>query len=72
MVWGVVLQARLIPAVFEHVLSELTAELTVALEQQILTCQFNQVWCAPCWRVTQSLSAIYSWVGFSWTRTCEL
>ena len=37
------MQVKLIPAVFEHVFSELTTELAVLLEQQILSCQFNQV-----------------------------
>lgn len=37
------IKVKLIPAVFEHVFSELTTELAVLLEQQILSCQFNQL-----------------------------
>ena len=37
------LQGRLLPAVFGHVFSELTTELTVLLEQQIFSCAFDQV-----------------------------
>ena len=45
-VWQVVCgaQVKLIPAVFEHVFSELTTELAVLMEQQILGCEFNQVY----------------------------
>ena len=37
------LQGRLLPAVFGHVFSELTTELTALLEQQIFSCAFDQV-----------------------------
>jgi hypothetical protein len=37
------IKVKLIPAVFEHVFSELTTELAVLMEQQILGCEFNQL-----------------------------
>jgi hypothetical protein len=37
------IKSKLIPAVFEHTFSEMMAELAVHLEQQILTCEFNQL-----------------------------
>lgn len=36
-------QGKLIPAVFGHVFSELTTDITGLLEQQILSSDFNQV-----------------------------
>lgn len=37
------IQGKLIPAVFGHVFSELTTDITGLLEQQILSSEFNQV-----------------------------
>lgn len=37
------MQGQLIPCVFGHVFSELTTDITGLLEQQILSCEFNQV-----------------------------
>ena len=36
-------QSAFLTPVFEHVFSEVTAEVTVLLEQQIFKCDFNQV-----------------------------
>ena len=36
-------QEKLLPSVFGHVFSEMTAEVAALLEQQIMSCEFNQV-----------------------------
>lgn len=36
-------KGKLIPSVFDHVFSELTTDITGLLEQQILSCEFNQL-----------------------------